>query len=426
MSSQSNNEEKNLINGADEDFIEYIIDESDNTGGTTQPETGSGSGDLLEMVELEEAGDASDSELEKQMYGIGGDHHHRHHHHEYKHRRKKKHAVRNVILIILGILLVLILAAFIIFMVMSARGKKELLNYTEVSVETPENLDVEVDNEGIVTYNGKKYRFNTNVASIVLLGIDRSDLGTDIYGDAGQADAVYILTYDTSTKNMKIISVSRDTMTDVNVYSTSGSYIGTENLQICLSYAYGDGREASCENTLTALSRIFYNIPFNSYVALDWDSVAVVNDAVGGVELTALESFGSFTQGETFTLMGQNAFDYIHYRDTSYLESNTARLERQKQYITAFANKVISETKKNLSIPLNLYGILSDYMVTNVSANQVSYIASQAITSVNSMSDVEFLSIDGEITKGEEYAEFYPDEQTLYELILYVFYEEVE
>ena len=72
-------------------------------------------------------------------------------------------------------------------------------------------------------------------------------------------------------------------MTDVALYSEGGSYIGTENLQLCLSYAYGDGKALSCDNTVISVSRIFYNIPINSYFSLDLEGIAAVNDSVGGV-----------------------------------------------------------------------------------------------------------------------------------------------
>lgn len=329
-------------------------------------------------------------------------------------------------IIILGIIVFIILAAAITFAVMSAKGKKELLNYESVSVETPEELDVVAEDDGqTVTYNGKKYKFNSNVASIVFIGVDKSGLGTGTYGDAGQADAIYIYTYDTETKKSKIICVSRETMAEVNMYSTSGTPAGIETRQLCLAFAYGDGRESSCENTLTSLSRIFYNIPFSSYVAIDWDAIAVLNDAVGGVEVNVLEDIYDLKKGEDVTLTGQDAFYYVQYRDISYLESNSARLDRQKQYITNFANKVIASAKKDITIPLDLYGVLSDYMVTNVTASQVSYIAAEAVSSAKNMSDVDFISIEGETVQGEEHAEFYPDKAALYEVVLDVFYNEV-
>lgn len=404
---------------------------------------------VVESVDLFELGDESDRHAGERMYGDEKHHsHHRHHsdgsgHGKKKRRRHSRHKkdnssnaktariVKKVLIIILLVFVILVAVAIATIFVMTKVGRRQLTDYSEVSVEAPEELDVEISDEQVVTYEGKQYVFNENVASVVFLGIDTSELGTEEYGQAGQADAVYIYTFDTVEKVSKVISVSRETMVDVNVTSTSGESAGIEELQLCLAYAYGDGRESSCENTLLSLQRIFYNIPFENYVAVNWDAISVINDAIGGVEVTVLEDVGSMKEGETITLMGENAFDYVHYRDTSYLESNEARLKRQKQYITAFANKLIIKTKLDISTPLTLFGLLDDYMVTNVSVNQVSYFTVQAIANVESFSDVEFISIEGETVAGddvtgEEHAQFYPDEQQLYEMILEVFYTEVE
>ncbi len=397
---------------------------TENEAGKAQMMGSENEADEAQMIDLEEVGkDESKRAIEDVMYGNGGHHHHHHHHHHHK----KKHRVRKVVLIIIGIILLLMIICIAAFMIMSRLGKNELLNYEDATISAPEDVEAVLEDDGkIVTYNGKKYSLNENVASIVFMGVDKSELGTETYGDAGQADAVYIYTYDTVTKESRIITVSRETMVEVNLYSTSGKSAGIETMQLCLAYAYGDGRETSCENTLKSVSRIFYNMPFENYVALDWDAIAVLNDAVGGVEVEVLEDVYELKEGETVTLYGDDAYHYVQYRDTSYLTSNSNRLARQKQYITNFANKVITETKSDLSTPLTLYGIATDYMVTNISANQVSYIASEIIFSMNSMSDVEFLSIEGETVQGEEHAEFYPDTTQLYELILDVFYTEAE
>lgn len=430
MNSQNNDDFEFIETDTDNAENSITADKTDAVHAEDNPVDVTDNDSEVELVDLEETGHASSRSVESVMYGNSGYHtHHKHHSHHGRHRhgshRKKKHRGKKIALAIIGVLVLIIIIAAAVFMIMSSKGKKELLNYESVSVEAPEELEVDTGEDGqTVTYNGKTYVFNDELATIVFIGVDKSELGTEVYGEAGQADAVYIYAYDTSEKESKIICVSRETMVDVNIYSTSGNDAGIENMQLCLSYAYGDGKESSCENTLKSLSRIFYNIPFNSYVALDWDAVAALNDAVGGVEVTVLEDVYDMKKGSTITLFGENAFHYVQYRDVSYLESNSARLDRQKQYITNFANKVISATKSDLTVPLDLYNIAADYMVTNVTANQVSYIAMELVSSVGSMSDIEFLSIEGETIQGEEHAEFYPDEQALYELILDVFYTE--
>ena len=49
-------------------------------------------------------------------------------------------------------------------------------------------------------------------------------------------------------------------------------------MQLCLSYAYGDGKAKSAENTANSISRILYVVPITKYFALDLNGIAHLND----------------------------------------------------------------------------------------------------------------------------------------------------
>jgi anionic cell wall polymer biosynthesis LytR-Cps2A-Psr (LCP) family protein len=345
-----------------------------------------------------------------------------------KHHRKKMSKKKKILLGIPLFLLSIILITVGVLFTMNYLGKREFLKRNKTaSIRTYK--DTYSYNDGrVVYYNGKKYVYNENMASIVFLGIDRSELGTEEIGNAGQADAIYIFSYDTETGKCYVIPVSRETMTDVRLYSVSGQALGIEKLQICLAYGYGNGKDTSCENTLKSLSNIFYNIPFNTYMALNWDGIGPLNDLSGGVTLTSLEDvnteYSNIPKGKEVTLMGQDAWSYVKYRDISKLKSNNDRLERQKQYLNAYMNKMISKIRSDFSVISDLYNTAGDYTYTNFSYNQVVYTASTVLPDVYSSKDVEFVPIKGDVKMGEQHAEFYPDEKALYEVILKVYYNE--
>ena len=62
-------------------------------------------------------------------------------------------------------------------------------------------------------------------------------------------------------------------------------------------------------------------------------------------------------------------------------------------------------------------------MVTDISVDEVSYLATQALG--YSFDGDNMHVLQGEIVQGERFEEFYADEDALYRLILKVFYEEV-
>ena len=96
-------------------------------------------------------------------------------------------------------------------------------------------------------------------------------------------------------KTVSIITVNRNTMAPVDVYDEDGIYMGQYVKQITLQHGYGDGKELSCERTVTAVSRLFHNLPINGYVAINMDAIPALNDAVGGVPVTVLASMNSRT-----------------------------------------------------------------------------------------------------------------------------------
>ncbi|MCD7836233.1 MAG: LytR family transcriptional regulator, partial [Lachnospiraceae bacterium] len=74
--------------------------------------------------------------------------------------------------------------------------------------------------------------------------------------------------------------------------------------------------------------------------------------------------------------------------------------------------------------PITFYNTIRNYMVTDIQLDEVTYLASQA--SGYSFNQESFYSVAGETVMGERFEEYYADETALYELILEVFYYEVE
>ncbi len=341
-----------------------------------------------------------------------------------KKTRRKMKRWKKVLLIILSVILSIILITVTTFGILIFKGSQELHN-EEYKILTPEIDDVEVQDDGdYVIYKGKKYELNKDITNILFMGVDKRDESeTDVYGTGGQADFIALGAIDTSTGEAKFININRDTMTDVTLFSEGGSYIGTEEMQLCLAYAYGDTKERSCENTVNSVERIFYNIPINSYFSLDLAGVATVNDSIGGVDVVSPETVYTFVEGETYHLDGRMAEHFVRKRDSVKLDANIMRNDRQKVYLKAFMDKFIDLTKKDLTTPITLYNASAPYSCTNLNPSKICYLAESVVMS-NGLS-VEMLSVPGEVKAGEKFAEYYIDEEKFYEMFLDVFYKEI-
>lgn len=345
---------------------------------------------------------------------------------EQKGRKKKKAGPFRIAVIVGCVLLFLTALAGGGFFFLNLKGEKELKAVkSEIPVTAPENAKTSEEGKNVV-YKGEQYCYNEDIISILCMGIDTSiqETGEDSIGENGQADALVLAVLDSRSGALSLVNISRDAMVDVNKYNVNGQYLGTENMQICLSYAYGDGKEGSCRNTVESVSRLMYGMPIHAYAAIDYDGISVLNDAVGGVTVQVLENLtsvdASLEEGKTVTLNGQQAHSYVRSRDTNVLDSNNMRMARQKQYLTAFLKKVLNESRRDLNIPLALYQAAGDYMVTDISSAEITYLTSLVLQ--KGISDSTVHSVPGKVTDGKDYAEFIPDEQGLYELILDVFY----
>lgn len=297
---------------------------------------------------------------------------------------------------------------------------------TEVNAETIEQWDNW--QEGDVRYQGVHYRYNSDILTFLFLGIDKMDEVKAVKDgfDGGQSDAIFLLALNPNNKEATVIGIPRDTMTEIEVYDKRGDYLGVATAQITLQHGYGDGGRLSCERTMAAVSRLFYELPIHGYCAINMGAIPLINDAVGGVEVTALEDVirTKIKKGQTIVLKGKDAYSYLHNRDTKSDGSALRRQERQKQYLSAYAKTALEAMKTDITLPVTLYNTISKYMVTDITVDEVSYLATQAAGYHFDSDNIHTLT--GINKLGGEYEEFYVDETALYELILDVFYEEVK
>ena len=125
--------------------------------------------------------------------------------------------------------------------------------------------------------------------------------------------------------------------------------------------------------------------------------------------------------GATVRLHGQDAFYFLKYRSIDEFDSASERLEKDKIYLKAFMNQVFESTKSDISYPIKLYDMVSQYIVTDISVDEMSYLTSELLG--YDVNGVKMYSIPGETVMGSKFEEFYVNEVQLKELLLNVFYE---
>lgn len=372
---------------------------------------------------------------EHHHHSSGGSHHshsssskgHSSHHSSSKKKKKKKMPIAAKIAIaFLIILLLLPLIGVGTVFFLENRGKSDFIN--NMTVQQNENY------QEIVEYNNHKYKYNEDIVSIAFMGIDKRDLDDNsAIGSAGQADADMVAAIDTNTGKTKIIAIPRDTIVDVDVYSESGIFLHSKEMQLCLSYAYGDGGESSAKNVTKSMSRILYGIPINKYFTLDLNGIAPINDSIGGVTVVSMYDFPDhdIKKGDSVHLTGDLTETYVRRRDMDSVDASLNRTDRQIQYIKAFASQLAPAAINDLGVIRNLYSTASSYSNTDLDISNVTYLATRLLS--KGINDFETTSIPGEMKLSDEpdatgrvYAEFYPDEEATLQIVLDTFYTQVD
>ena len=276
----------------------------------------------------------------------------------------------------------------------------------------------------IITYKGKKYKQNPDIKNYLFIGVDEREddfVDEDLTpGEAGQADCLILLSINTETKKANILQINRNAMTELDIYSEIGEVAETMNGQICLQYAYSRGGKRSCYATKRTVEELLFGTNIDAYFAMSLPSIAGINDALGGVDVTMDQDYTwineAFEEGETVHLQGELATQFVQTRDTEEFNSVQDRMERQTSYVIAMITS-LKEKEDNA-----LYNMLKSYLgkgiITDLSAKKM-----YDLKNYNYNTD-KIYYLPGEMIQGEKYEEYIVDNDELEEMVIDLFYEE--
>lgn len=281
--------------------------------------------------------------------------------------------------------------------------------------------------ENTIQYDGKVYQYNDHLSNYLFLGVDTREK-VDTYkniNDAGQADAIFLISYDRAEETIQSILIPRDTMTQIEAFNPAGESLGMTEDHINIQYAMGDGKDKSCQLMKQAVSDLLYGVPIQGYCSMNMDGIPVLTDIIGGVPVTVpddslAEINPEFQQGAEVVITSENAEQFVRYRDIKKSQSAIVRMNLQKAFLQAYAKKAQEVSKKDSSLISRIYDGVQDYLVTNMS-NDIFAKMLAAFSGGTNM-----VTIPGEGIEGEIYDEYHVNENLLYEMMIQIFYKEVQ
>ena len=242
-----------------------------------------------------------------------------------------KKTVKILLIIVAIIILILGIATYYII------NKLNKVNYVDISKE-----EIEIT-------EGVKEQLQ-GFRNIALFGIDTRD---DTY-EGSRSDCIIIASINEQTKEIKLVSVYRDTYLEI-----AGQSLDKVN------HAYAFGGPALSMSTLNTN----LDLDITEFVTVNFTATKEIVDKIGGVEITLTDAEATqipeIETGGTYLLNGDQVLAYARIRK---IDSDYARTERMRTVVTA-----IFEKAKKMSVgELNsLADELLPELYTNVQKTEI-------------------------------------------------------
>ncbi|MEH7414358.1 LytR family transcriptional regulator [Neobacillus drentensis] len=192
---------------------------------------------------------------------------------------------------------------------------------------------------------------NKDPFSVLMLGVDERA------GDRGRSDTMIVLTVNPNTNSVKMLSIPRDTRTEIVGHGTVD--------KINHAYAFG-GVQMSVDTVEN-----FLNIPIDYYMKVNMEGFKDIVNAVGGITVqNDLDfSYGGyhFAKGQ-ISLNGDQALAFSRMRHEDP-RGDFGRQERQRQIIQAVIKEGASLS--SLTNYSNIFNALGKNVKTNLTFDEM-------------------------------------------------------
>lgn len=192
---------------------------------------------------------------------------------------------------------------------------------------------------------------NLDPFSVLILGVDERK------GDVGRSDTMIVMTVNPNTKSIKMLSLPRDTRTEIVGHGTTDK----------MNHAYAYGGIPMSINTIEG----FLDIPIDYYVKINMEGFQEIVDAVGGItvdnDMDLTYKGYHFPKG-TISLNGEEALIYSRIRKQDP-RGDFGRQMRQRQVIQEVMNKGASFS--SLANYRSIFEALGKNVETNLSFDEM-------------------------------------------------------
>lgn len=183
----------------------------------------------------------------------------------------------------------------------------------------------------------------TNNVSVLIMGVDESDVRGKEYGEAIRTDALLLATFNKDSKTVKLLSIPRDTYTYIPVEKKKD--------KITHAHAFGstkNGKDGGPQASIDAVEKLT-NVPVDYFVKFNFKSFIKIVDDLGGIEVDVPVEFTEQDSNDTAEaihlqkgVQKLNGEEALALARTRHIDSDAMRGQRQQLVIEAILKKLTS------------------------------------------------------------------------------------
>lgn len=331
--------------------------------------------------------------------------------------RKLKRLLRARILVPLAVYSVVLLVLAVLFGLYGNPQKEDTVRGS-LAGRFESSITMEYGSETL------HYREN-EITNYLLIGVDKDNIAwTAGHQNGGQADFLLVLAIDRIRRSITPVMLDRDTMTEMKTYGVFGHPAGTKVMQLCLAQAYSGANIPGSINTVEAVQGLLQGVVMDHYVTLDMAAVPLLNDVIGGVEVTLQDDFtiydASMTQGATLRLTGEQAEFFVRGRMSVADGTNASRMTRQQQYFSGFLEQFRQTVKGNDSKLNEILEVLDGHMTSDASGDTLMH----DVSAYDGYEWKPLQTFEGEHAIDEYgFAEFWVNEEALKDAVAQIWFD---
>ncbi|MDW3037857.1 LCP family protein [Bacillus pacificus] len=239
----------------------------------------------------------------------------------------------------------------------------------------------------------------TNNVSVLVMGVDESDVRGKEYGEAIRTDALLLATFNKDSKTVKLLSIPRDTYTYIPVEKKKD--------KITHAHAYGstkNGKDGGPQASIDAVEKLL-NVPVDYFVKFNFKSFMKIVDDLGGIEVDVPVEFTEQDSNDNADaihlkkgVQKLNSEEALALARTRHIDSDAMRGQRQQLVIEAILKKLTSVG--SVTKVGNIIDDINGQFVTNLTFDDM-----LSFYKYGSDSEIEKLQIQGEdcyMAKGDD------------------------